>query len=139
DELDEGWSDAPEARSGEHAIRAAAEEAEEVEAASEPAAADEAPKSPREGVSLADLARASVARRGSREATNIAKESLAVASQSRAQGVELAHRLQAASAVAPTSVAPPPSAARGGETLKGPWIGVAIAGIGLAAAFALVL
>src|SRR5688572_13574392 len=40
----------------------------------------------REAVSLADLARASVARRGGREATNIAKESLAVASQTRAQG-----------------------------------------------------
>src|SRR6185295_8621983 len=77
------------------------EEPEEIEAASEPAAADEPPPSPREGVSLADLARASVARRGSKDAASIAKESLAVATQTRAQGEQIAQRVQA------TSVPPP--------------------------------
>jgi hypothetical protein len=137
DELDDGWSSKPEAAS------AAAEEPVEVEATSEPAAA-RAPEAPRETVSLADLARASIARRGSSEAANIAKESLAMASQSRARGDQVAQRVQAASSVAPPppsarrSTAPPPNA-QGGEVLRGPWIGVAIAGVGLAAAFALVL
>jgi hypothetical protein len=144
EELDDGWSSKPEAAS------AAAEEPVEIEATSEPTAA-RAPEAPRETVSLADLARASIARRGSSEAANIAKESLAMASQSRARGGEVAQRVQAASSVAPPprSVAPPPPSARrstappanaqGGDVMRGPWIGVAIAGVGLAAAFALVL
>jgi hypothetical protein len=143
DELDEGWSSKPEA------VSTAPEEPVEVEATSEPTAA-RAPEAPREAVSLADLARATIARRGSSEAANIAKESLAVASQSRAQSDQVAQRVQAASSVAPParSVPPPapssrttvpPARAHSADVLRGPWIGVAIAGIGLAAAFALVL
>ena len=142
DELDDGWASKP-------ATVAASEEPVEVEATSEPTAA-RAPEAPRETVSLADLARASIARRGSSEAANIAKESLAMASETRARD-QVSQRAQAASSVAPPprSVAPPPPSARrstapppnaqGGDVLRGPWLGVAIAGIGLAAAFALVL
>jgi hypothetical protein len=144
-EVDEGWSDAPAASAAPGA--AALAEAEEIEAQSEPAAAEEAPKSPREGVSLADLARATVARRRSSEAASIAKESLAVASQSRAQGVEeAAQRMLAATPAsektaprATPSIAEKRAAVARGNDLRGAWIGVAIAGIGLAAAFALVL
>jgi hypothetical protein len=138
DDLDEGWSDAPEAAAPDPA------EAEDLTAHaaredSAPVAAIEPPESRREGVSLADLARASVARRGATEAASIAKESLAMASQSRAQGDRFADRVQAAGARSepPTSVAPPPPSARGGDVLRGPWIGVVIAGIGLAAGFGL--
>jgi hypothetical protein len=150
DELEDGWANKPEATS------ASPEEPVEVEATSEPSAA-RAPEAPREAVSLADLARATMARRGSAEAANIAKESLAMASQSRVRD-QISQRAQAASSVAPParsvppparsvpppapsarrSTAPPPNA-QGGDVLRGPWIGVAIAGIGLAAAFALVL
>jgi hypothetical protein len=92
--------------------------------------------SEREAVSLADLARASVARRGSRDASNIAKESLAVASQSRNQGERAAPRAEpqvAAASPAPSSRRPRAPAADS----RGPWIGVAIAAVGLAAGFGL--
>ncbi len=152
--VDEGWSDAPaggpsiEARSIpalglESGPPAAAfrEEPEEIDAVSDPSAAEAAPSPPAEGVSLADLARATLARRGAGDKASIARQSLRVASQARADGDRVAERLQAARSVpppsmAPPSVAPPPQRT---ETLKGPWIGVGIAGIGLAAAFALVL
>lgn len=139
--LDEAWSEPPAAP----AAAAVAEEPEEIEAQSEPAASDEPPKSPREGVSLADLARASVARRRPSEAASIAKESLAVASQSRTQTVEeLAQRMKATGEVTgpravPSVIVTQQAAAPRGSDLRGAWIGVAIAGIGLAAAFALVL
>jgi hypothetical protein len=119
------------------------EEPEEIEAASEPAAADEPPPSPREGVSLADLARATVARRGSNEVASIAKESFAVATQSRAQGEQIAQRVQAARP--PTSVPPPAPSSRqaqkseGGDVLRGPWVGIVIGAVGLAAGFGLYL
>jgi hypothetical protein len=126
---------------------ASSDEPEEVEALSEPDASDEAPKSPREGVSLADLARASVARRRTSEAATIAKETLAVASQSRAHGVEEAAQRMLAATPASEKTAPrtvpsiiqPRTASARSNDLRGAWIGVAIAGIGLAAAFALVL
>jgi len=144
DEVDETWSDAPAAAAQPATV---AEAPEEVEALSEPDASDEAPKSPREGVSLADLARASVARRKTSEAANIARETLAVASQSRAQGVEEAAQRILAATPASEKTAPrtvpsifqPRTASARSSDLRGAWIGVAIAGIGLAAAFALVL
>jgi hypothetical protein len=100
----------------------------------------EAPGSKREEVSLAALARASVARRGAREAASIAKESLAVATQSRALDDRVVERVKG----------PPAREAQaraGGSTARdsrgttrdsrGPWIGVAIAAVGLAAGFGL--
>jgi hypothetical protein len=151
DEVDEGWSDAPEAGPSIEArsipalgsgppAAAFREEPEEIEAMSDPSAADGAPNPPAEGVSLADLARATLAKRGAGDKANIARQSLRVASKARAEGERAAERAQAAQSIAPPSmaqlsVAPPQRT----ETLKGAWIGVGIAGIGLAAAFALVL
>ena len=125
-------------------VAAAAADAEDLtaEAASEdsaPVASAEPPESRREPVSLADLARASVARRGSSERASIAKESLAVASQSRAQDPDVAQRVHAAAAYAPSSVAPPPPSARAanggpGARLSALVPGAVIAAIGIAAA-----
>jgi hypothetical protein len=99
-------------------------------------------ESERGGSSLADLARAAVARRSSNDAVNLVKESLALASQGRAQ-VE-------ADAVAATAVAAkvvvererpttPPARQPAALDTRGPWIGVAIAAVGLAAGFGLYL
>jgi hypothetical protein len=142
DDLDEGWSDEPKAETHEERVEDLTAVAVKEDSAPLAAVAALEPPEAREPVSLADLARASVARRGSAEKASIAKESLALASQSRAQGVEIAQRVHAVAAApqaSPTSVAPPPPGARGGDVLRGPWIGVVIAGIGLAAGFALYL
>jgi hypothetical protein len=117
---------------------------------SNPPLAATAAEARRETVSLAELARASIAKRGHAEKASIAKETLAVASQSRAEGERIAQRVQAASQaraasphVAPQSAPPPPPSARRaastrpGDVLKGPWPGVVIGGVALAAAFAL--
>ena len=72
---------------------------------SAPVASAEPAESRREPVSLADLARASIARRGSAEKASIAKESLAVASQSRAQGDQIAQRVQAAASYRAAGIA----------------------------------
>jgi hypothetical protein len=143
EELDEAWVEAaPGPKLDETAPPAAAfrEEPEEIDAVSDPSAADAAPKAPSEGVSLADLARATIARRGSGERANIARQSIRVASQARAEGDRIAERIRSIPppSAAPQSVAPPP-AQRSSESLKGTWIGVGIAAVGLAAAFALVL
>jgi hypothetical protein len=164
EEVDDDWSSAPEAeRAAEAPTEAAAvnataekEEPEEIDAASEPAASDGPPPSPREGVSLADLARASIAKRGSKEHASIAKESLAVATQSRAQGDQIAQRVH--SVRPPTSVPPPAPSSRqvptvppqarpsqqakkseDGDVLRGPWVGVVVGALGLAAGFGLYL
>jgi hypothetical protein len=163
DELDEDWASAPDALAapGEArvpsplpeappaaAITDVVDEAEDLTAHaatedSAPVAASE-PTPSREPVSLADLARASVARRGTSEKANIAKESLAVLSQSRGQGADVAQRVQAAAAyqqAAPASVPPGPITQRRprpaqNELMRGPWPGVIVGGLGLAAAFA---
>ncbi|HEY3495572.1 MAG TPA: hypothetical protein VGK73_12835, partial [Polyangiaceae bacterium] len=85
-----------------------------------------------EAVSLADLARASVARRGGREAQKVAKEALAVATQRRVQGERVAERAPAV----PARPAPS-SQRRTSSDSRGTWIGVAIASVGLAAGFGL--
>lgn len=108
-----------------------------------------APAPPGEPTSLAELARAAVARRGAKEAVDLAKESLAIASQGR--GAEPA----VPAAPAPTIVVDRedstfPSARRkraveraaaerAALDTRGPWIGVAIAAVGLAAGFGLYL
>lgn len=108
-----------------------------------------ASNTPREAVSLADLARASVARRGGREAQSVAKEALAVASQTRIQPERVGERVQAMPPAPPSQARPgraQPSQAQPNRTQpssrpavdsRGPWIGVAIASIGLAAGFGL--
>ncbi|HEX5099134.1 MAG TPA: hypothetical protein VFV94_06525 [Polyangiaceae bacterium] len=160
EEVDDDWSSAPEAGIPAEAQAAAAppaakEEPEEIDAASEPAASDEPPPSPREGVSLADLARASIAKRGAKEHASIARESLAVATQSRAQGEQIAQRVH--SVRPPASVPPPAPSSRqvptvpparlsqqaqkseSGDVLRGPWVGIVIGAVGLAAGFGLYL
>ncbi|HEX6275753.1 MAG TPA: hypothetical protein VFZ53_22080 [Polyangiaceae bacterium] len=165
DELDQDWASTPHARSAPveprvpsplpeappaAAITDVVAEAEDLTAHaatedSAPVAAVDPTPSRREPVSLAELARASVARRGTREKASIAMESLAVAQQSRAQGEQIAQRVQAAASHAdgaPGSVPPPPITERRprrarSELMRGPWPGVVIGGLGLAAAFAL--
>jgi hypothetical protein len=105
------------------------------------------PHSEPRGASLAELARAAVARRGSKDAVNLAKESLAIASQSRALP-EPASRPAAVSAAPAVkaavvelerrAVAPSPRPTATLDT-RGPWIGVVIAAVGLAAGFGLYL
>jgi hypothetical protein len=106
----------------------------EVAVAATDASHDDA--SANDGASLADLARAAIARRGAKESVNLAKESLAIASQGRGS-VE---------ATAPTIViererttVPPAARARPAIDTRGPWIGVAVAAVGLAAGFGLYL
>jgi hypothetical protein len=170
DELDDEWTPARDALAapGEDrvpsplpeappaaAITEVVDEAEDLTAHaatedSAPVAAVDPTPSRREPVSLAELARASVARRGTNEKANIALESLAVASQSRGQGEQIAQRVQAAASYAPgtpesvppgpiTERRPRPARSERGELLRGPWPGVIIGGVGLAAAFALYL
>ncbi len=98
----------------------------------------EAAGSQREG-GLAELARAALARRGTKEAVSLAKESFAIA----AQGRSAAEPAEATIQVAPSILAeraertvPPVRRSRSFDT-RGPWIGVAVAAVGLAAGFAL--
>jgi hypothetical protein len=97
---------------------------------------------PRESVSLADLARATVAKRAENEAASVAKESLALASQQRAQVERIAERKSraAAQAAAPTPEAQPAKTQPARTNVwdsRGPWLGVAVAAVGLAASFGL--
>lgn len=109
---------------------------------------------PRETVSLADLARATVAKRAENDAANMMKESLALASQKRAQQERNAERKPVpvekppavaavpavAAAAAKAAEAEPVKAPAARPTTfdsRGPWIGVTIAAVGLAASFAL--
>ncbi len=106
------------------------------------------PSSPQTaGTSLAELARAAVARRSSKDAVDLAKASLAIASQSRALP-ETARRSEprATAAVAAEltrereqSTVPPARHEASSLDTRGPWIGVAIATVGLAAGFGLYL
>ena len=109
--------------------------------ASDEREAEPAPSSQRSGPSLADLARATVARRSSKDAVDLAKASLAIASQGRALS-EVPRRAEpeapAAVAAVPTSerernTVPPARRERAAVDTRGPWIGVAIAAVGLAA------
>jgi hypothetical protein len=99
-----------------------------------PAAVAAAPQ--RESVSLADLARATMAKRGSAESANIAKESLSIASERRnlARNVEEAAPQAAVSGRQAITI--PPARTRHGDS-RSVWIGVGIAAVGLAAGFGL--
>jgi hypothetical protein len=103
------------------------------------------PTSQRGSASLAELARAAVARRSSKDAVDLAKASLAIASQGRALA-ETPRRpvTEAATPVAAVSTGererntvPPARRERAALDTRGPWIGVAIAAVGLAAGFGL--
>jgi hypothetical protein len=101
--------------------------------------ADAAAASQREPVSLADLARATVAKRGAAESASIAKASLDLAVQRRNQGGEVAERAQQAARSGRQAITLPPARpARSGDQ-RGIWVGVGIAAIGLAAGFGLYL
>lgn len=98
---------------------------------------------PRESVSLADLARATVAKRAENEAASMVKASLALASQKRAQVERSAERKPSSvertmAAVVPEAApAQAPAARSSAWDSRGPWIGVAVAAVGLAASFGL--
>jgi hypothetical protein len=103
--------------------------------------ADE-PGSQREGA-LAELARAAVARRGAKEAVSLAKESLAIAAQERGAKEPVTIVEPTIAVIAPTieterdrSTKPPVGRSRSFDS-RGPWIGVAVAAVGLAAGFGL--
>jgi hypothetical protein len=94
--------------------------------------------SQREPVSLADLARATMAKRGAAENTSIAKQSLDIAAQRRTQGGETAGPVQPSASGRQAITLPPAGPRRSGDQ-RGVWIGVGIAAIGLAAGFGLYL
>ncbi|HTQ06864.1 MAG TPA: hypothetical protein VMI54_23565 [Polyangiaceae bacterium] len=110
-------------------------------------ATEAAASSTRETTSLADLARATLARRGAKEAVDLAKESLAIASQGRGNMEPVAPAPAAATIVVDREDSTFPSARRqraadrerAAMDTRGPWIGVAIAAVGLAAGFGLYL
>jgi hypothetical protein len=126
------------------AAQATAEPVAPPESAAAVAAQDppEPPSSQREGA-LAELARAAIARRGTKEAVDLAKASLAIAAQGRGAG----EPAQAAPAPAEPSIVveqvtrtvPPARQRRAAFDTRGPWIGVGVAAIGLAAGFGLYL
>ena len=99
------------------------------------------------GASLAELARAAVARRSSKDAVDLAKASLAIASQGRAlpetprRSEPKATAAVAAELTREREQSTLPPARRESKSLdtRGPWIGVAIATVGLAAGFGLFL
>ncbi|HSU40862.1 MAG TPA: hypothetical protein VLJ38_14885 [Polyangiaceae bacterium] len=107
----------------------------------------EGPRSQRGDASLAELARAAVARRSSKDALDLVKASLAIASQSRALP-ETPRRVEPSATAAVSaeltrereqSTLPPARGQQSSLDTRGPWIGVAIATIGLAAGFGLYL
>jgi hypothetical protein len=103
-------------------------------AAPEPLPEPASGKAPaRESVSLAELARATMAKRGSAESTSIAKQSLDIASQRRAQAEPTPPSPSTRQAITL-----PPARPRGTDQ-RGVWIGVGIAAVGLAAGFGLYL
>jgi len=95
------------------------------------------PGSERAPVSLAELARATVARRGDAQSSSIAKESLALASQRRAQTDEAP--APAAEGTARRAITIPPERKGGSGDVRTLWMGVGIAAVGLAAGFGLYL
>ena len=103
-----------------------------------------------EATSLADLARAALARRESNDAVSLAKEAFAIAAQQRAAGESPTPNAGKAVVAAEPSIVVererqtlPPSRkappARPAVDTRGPWIGVAVAAVGLAAGFGLYL
>ena len=105
------------------------------------------PTSQRGDASLAELARAAVARRSSKDALDLVKASLAIASQGRALP-ETPRRVEPSATAAVSaeltrareqSTLPPAPRRQSSLDTRGPWIGVAIATIGLAAGFGLYL
>jgi hypothetical protein len=107
----------------------------------------EGPSSQRGDASLADLARAAVARRSSKDALDLVKASLVIASQGRASP-ETPRRVESSATAAVSaeltrereqSTLPPARRQQSSLDTRGPWIGVAIATIGLAAGFGLYL
>jgi len=109
--------------------------AKEPEAANAPG--EEGSSSQRDGASLADLARAAIARRGTKEAVSLAKESLAIASRGRGAPeatIEVSRERERE-----RRTVPPARRSRPGFDTRGPWIGVAVAAVGLAAGFGLYL
>lgn len=140
----------PESIEDVHEPVVAAAEAPALEAAAPPAAEAAPPATQAEATSLADLARAALARRGAKEAVDLAKESLAIASQGRGNMEPVAPEAVAATIVVDREDSTFPSARRkraaerasterAAIDTRGPWIGVAIAAIGLAAGFGLYL
>jgi hypothetical protein len=89
------------------------------------------------GASLAELARAAVARRSSKDAVNLAKESLAIASQGRALPEPAPAPVPATPVVELEHRTAPSRPERAPMDTRGPWLGVAIATLGLAAGFGL--
>jgi len=89
----------------------------------------------KEGASLAELARATVARREAKDAVNLAKESLAIATQQRAPAAPTIEVAEAKERERRT--VPPVRRGRPAFDTRGPWIGVAVAAVGLAAGFGL--
>lgn len=95
---------------------------------------------PREEGGLAELARAALARREAKDAVSIAKESLAIASQQRPPApptIEIAPEPPPPERKVRTI--PPTRRSRPALDTRGPWIGVAVAAVGLAAGFGLYL
>jgi hypothetical protein len=108
-----------------------------VAASARTTAEEEAPASQREGGSLAELARAAIARRGTKEAVDLAKESFAIASQGRGTAEQASETIIATERDRRT--VPPARRTRPAFDTRGPWIGVAVAAVGLAAGFGLYL
>jgi hypothetical protein len=92
--------------------------------------------SQRESVSLADLARATMAKRGAADSASIAKQSLDIAARRRSG--EAAEQAQPSGSTRQAITLPPAGSRRSGDQ-RGVWIGVGIAAIGLAAGFGLYL
>lgn len=101
------------------------------------AAPAESPASQREGASLADLARAALARREAKDNVSLAKESLAIATQKRTPSPPTIETDDTRERK--RSTIPPARRSRPAFDTRGPWIGVGVAAIGLAAGFGLYL
>jgi len=93
------------------------------------------PPLPKEGASLAELARATVARREAKDAVSLAKESLAIATQQRTPAVPTIEVAEVKERERRTI--PPARRGRPAFDTRGPWLGVAVAAVGLAAGFGL--
>lgn len=104
----------------------------------------EEPVAQRDNASLADLARAALARREANDKVSIAKESLAIATQQRAPAAAATAKPVPTIETEDTrerkrSTIPPARRSRPAFDTRGPWIGVGVAAIGLAAGFGLYL
>jgi len=97
----------------------------------------DATESERAPGSLAELARAAVARRGDAQSSSIAKESLAIASQRRAQSDE--GTAPVPEGTSRRAITLPPARRSPSGDVRTLWMGVGIAAVGLAAGFGLYL